>query len=51
MYSFLPRVTTLPVTMEGDNLALGRAYLQVKHEPGEALLVSLEGQIVPRMPM
>lgn len=42
---------SLPVAMEGDNRALERAYLQVEHEPGEALLVTLEGRIVPRMPM
>jgi copper homeostasis protein (lipoprotein) len=43
--------TTLPVVMEGDNRALERAYLRVKHESGEALLVTLEGRVVSRMPM
>jgi heat shock protein HslJ len=42
---------SLPVAMEGDNRALERAYLQMEHEPGEALLVTLAGRIVPRMPM
>lgn len=42
---------TLPVAMEGDSRALERAYLQARHQPGEALLVTLEGRIVPRMPM
>jgi len=42
---------SLPVTMEGDNRALELAYLQARAEPGEALLVTLEGRIVSRMPM
>jgi copper homeostasis protein (lipoprotein) len=42
---------TLPVVMEGDNRALERAYLRVQHASGEALLVTLEGRVVSRMPM
>jgi copper homeostasis protein (lipoprotein) len=41
---------TLPVLMEGDNRALEQAYLGVQHESGEALLVTLEGRVVSRMP-
>ena len=40
-----------PVAMEGDNRALERAYLEMRQNPGEALLVTLEGRIVERMPM
>ena len=40
-----------PVALEGDNVALERAYLAVQHAPGEALLVTLEGRIVERPPM
>ncbi len=41
----------LPVAMEGDNRALEEAYLKARHHPGEALLVTLQGRIVERMPM
>ena len=40
-----------PVALEGDNRMLERAYMATPHEPGEALLVTLEGRIVERMPM
>lgn len=40
-----------PVALEGDNVALERAYLAVPHAPGEELLVTLEGRIVERPPM
>jgi copper homeostasis protein (lipoprotein) len=43
--------TTLPVLMEADYRALEQAYMQVKHASGEALLVTLEGQVVARKPM
>ena len=42
---------TLAVLMEGDYRALEQAYLQVKHAPGEGLLVTIEGRVVSRMPM
>lgn len=38
----------LPVAMEADYLALERAYLRDRPAPGEPLLVSLTGSIVPR---
>jgi len=41
----------MPVVSEGDNRALEEAYLEVRKEPGEELKVSLEGQIVHRMPV
>lgn len=41
----------LPVATEGDNAALESAYLEARETPGEALLVSLEGRIMKRMPM
>ena len=41
----------LPVATEGDNAALEAAYSKARRQPGEALLVSLEGRIVPRQPM
>ena len=41
----------MPVAMEADNLALETAYTKARREPGEALLVTLEGQIAQRMPM
>jgi heat shock protein HslJ len=33
-----------PVAMEADNAALEQAYLEVREEPGEAVLVTLEGR-------
>jgi copper homeostasis protein (lipoprotein) len=42
---------SFPVALEGDNRALEQAYLMVRKNPGEALLVTLEGRIVQRMPM
>jgi copper homeostasis protein (lipoprotein) len=41
----------LPVAMEADNVALERGYLAVRKQPGEPVLVSLEGRIAmrPRM--
>jgi copper homeostasis protein (lipoprotein) len=41
----------LPVATEGDNAALEAAYSKARRQPGEPLLVSLEGHIVPRQPM
>ena len=38
----------LPVAQEADNAALERAYLAARRQPGEALLVTLEGQIAAR---
>lgn len=37
-----------PVAMEADNLALERAYLGIRRQPGEAILASLEGRIALR---
>jgi copper homeostasis protein (lipoprotein) len=41
----------LPVAQEGDNAALERAYLKARNQPGEPLLVNLEGRMAmrPRM--
>jgi copper homeostasis protein (lipoprotein) len=39
------------VAMEADNLALERAYTEARKEPGEPILVSLEGRIAPRPAM
>ena len=41
----------LPVLMEGDYKALEAAYLKERRQPGQALLVSLEGLIAPRPSM
>jgi uncharacterized lipoprotein YbaY/heat shock protein HslJ len=41
----------LPVAMEGDNRALEEAYSRARPEPGAEVLVTLDGQIVQRMPM
>ena len=41
----------LPVAPEGDNAALERAYGEARRQPGEALLVTLEGQIALRPKM
>jgi copper homeostasis protein (lipoprotein) len=38
----------LPVAMEADYRALEAAYLQARAQPGQALLVSLEGLITTR---
>jgi len=38
----------LPVAMEGDYKALEAAYLKERHQPGEALLASLDGLIARR---
>ncbi len=40
-----------PVSMEADNLALERAYTEARKEPGEPLLVSLEGRLAQRPAM
>lgn len=40
-----------PVSPEGDNVALERAYMDARHEPGEPLLVSLQGSIALRPAM
>jgi copper homeostasis protein (lipoprotein) len=39
------------VAQEADNLALERAYLEAQRQPGEALLVSLQGRITERPAM
>jgi copper homeostasis protein (lipoprotein) len=39
------------VATEADNIALERAYLEARREPGEPLLVSLQGRIAERPPM
>ena len=39
---------SLPVAQEADNAALERAYLAARRQPGEALLVTLDGQIAAR---
>jgi copper homeostasis protein (lipoprotein) len=41
----------LPVVTEGDNAALERAYLKARSQPGEPLLVNLEGRIALRPKM
>jgi copper homeostasis protein (lipoprotein) len=41
----------LPVAMEADYTALEAAYLKESPQPGQALLVSLEGLIAPRPSM
>jgi copper homeostasis protein (lipoprotein) len=38
----------LPVAMEGDYKALEAAYLKERRQPGDALLVNVEGTVVPR---
>ena len=42
---------TFPVAMEQDYLALERAYLQNRREPGGPLRVTLEGHYAVRPPM
>jgi len=42
---------SFPVSMEADNVALERAYLAAQTEPGETILVSLEGRIAKRPAM
>lgn len=37
-----------PVYPEADNVALERAYINAQHEPGEPLLVSLQGSLALR---
>ena len=39
------------VAMEDDNAALECAYLKVRRDPGEELMVSVEGQVKMRPPM
>lgn len=41
----------LPVAMEGDNIALERAYLNNRYQPGKSLLVSIEGHLATRKKM
>lgn len=41
----------LPVAMEAENAALEGAYLRAREEPGEAVLVTVEGRIDQRPPM
>lgn len=40
-----------PVAMEADSLAMERAYLSVRSEPAELVLVTLTGRYEPRPPM
>jgi len=42
---------SFPVSMEADSVALERAYLAAQKEPGEPILVSLEGRIAQRPAM
>jgi uncharacterized lipoprotein YbaY/uncharacterized lipoprotein NlpE involved in copper resistance len=42
---------SVPVAMEADYKALEAAYLKARREPGERLLVSLEGLLAPRPSM
>lgn len=42
---------SFPVSMEADNVALERAYLEARTQPGEPVLVSLEGRIAERPAM
>jgi copper homeostasis protein (lipoprotein) len=42
---------SLPVAQEADNVALERAYGEARRQPGEELLVTLEGQIALRPKM
>jgi uncharacterized lipoprotein YbaY/uncharacterized lipoprotein NlpE involved in copper resistance len=42
---------SVPVAMEADYKALEAAYLKARTEPGERLLVSLEGLLTPRPSM
>jgi len=39
------------VAQEADNIALERAYLEAQRQPGEALLVSIQGRIAERPAM
>lgn len=41
----------MPVATEGDNRALEEAYLAAQGDPGEEMMISLEGQLAQRMPM
>ena len=41
----------MPVALEADNIALEQAYLEARREPGEPLLVSLQGRLAQRPPM
>ena len=40
-----------PVAFEGDSVTLERAYLEMRRQPGEEVLVSLEGHIAERPAM
>lgn len=51
LITLCPTGWKLPVATEGDNAALEAAYSKARRQPGEPLLVSLEGRIVPRQPM
>lgn len=42
---------SVPVAMEADYKALEAAYMEARTEPGERLLVSLEGLLLPRPSM
>jgi copper homeostasis protein (lipoprotein) len=42
---------TWPVAQEQDNTALESAYIQAQHQPGEAMLVTLEGRVALRPTM
>jgi len=41
----------VPVAMEADNAALERAYLGAREQPGEAVLVTVQGRLEQRPPM
>jgi copper homeostasis protein (lipoprotein) len=41
---------TFPVLIEADHLALERAYLAMRPQPGESILVTFKGRFVQQMP-
>ena len=41
----------LPVALEGDNIALQRAYLKNRYQPGKSLLVTIKAHIAERPKM
>ncbi len=41
----------LPVALEGDNIALQRAYLKNRYQPGKSLLVTIKAHIAARPKM
>ncbi|MGH8728849.1 MAG: hypothetical protein ACREV9_12005 [Burkholderiales bacterium] len=39
-----------PVAIEADHIALERAYLKARRQPGEAVLAAFDGRFVERAP-